>query len=328
MVALSEAGGWLAAVALAVPFSLGSALGDDPDRGEAVFAYTDPEVVESSGLATLAGGRVATVNDSGDTGRVFTVDVATGDTVGVTTWSGDPTDVEAVAPAGPDQVWVGDIGDNRGRRSSVEVLRVPVGEGERAVTPARFELTYPDGPRDAEALLAHPVTGRLLVVSKVVFGGQVHAAPRELDPAAPNELTALGQVAGMVTDGAFFPDGEHLILRNYTSAFVYTFPDLELVGEIPLPRQQQGEAVTVTADGEVLVGTEGQFTDVLRVPLPDSVTAAMTRAAPSAAPSAPVSPGPEDGTPEQAPEPGWAWLLNAGIAVLIAGLLVRAVRPR
>jgi hypothetical protein len=334
-----DVAGWLAAVALAVPFSLGAALGPAPERGEVAFAFTDPDIVESSGLAllgeaVLGESRVATVNDSGDTGRVFVVDTRTGDTAGVTSWAEDPTDVEAVAPAGPDAVWVGDIGDNRRSRDSVEVLRVPVGTGARSVTPERFRLRYPDGPRDAEALLAHPGTGQLLVVSKVVFGGQVYAAPRDLDPTAPNELTALGPVTGIVTDGAFLPDGRHLVLRTYTSAYLYSFPALELVGEFALPSQQQGEAVTVTADGELLVSTEGQFTDVLRVPLPQDVASAMAPAPPSrgASEQVPGEEQPGEQVPgEQVPGEqglGWRWALNAAILVLILGVLVRALRPR
>ena len=70
---------------------------------------------------------MVTTNDSGDSGRVFAVDPATGDTVGTTSWSPAPEDVEALAPAGPGHVWVGDIGDNRRARDSVQVLRVPVG---------------------------------------------------------------------------------------------------------------------------------------------------------------------------------------------------------
>ena len=49
-----------------------------------VFRFADPAIVESSGL-TVADGLVSTVNDSGDSARVFTVDADSGRTVGVTT---------------------------------------------------------------------------------------------------------------------------------------------------------------------------------------------------------------------------------------------------
>ena len=107
----------------------------------------------------------------------------------------------------------------------ISVSRVPVGPGDRDVEATTYTLVYPDGPRDAEALLAHPVTGRLYVVSKVVFGGAVYEAPERLEAGGPNRLRALADVTGLVTDGAFFPDGRHLVLRTYTKALVYSFPD-------------------------------------------------------------------------------------------------------
>ena len=234
------------AVAIAVPFLVGAALAPaDADR-DVVFRFADPAIVESSGL-TAAGGLVTTVNDSGDSARVFTVDAASGRTVGVTTWDGEATDVEALAPAGDGEVWVGDIGDNAAARDEVTVTRVPVGRGDRSVAGESFRLVYPDGPADAEALLAHPRTGRLFVVTKGVFGGEVYAAPSALRADAPNRLRLLGDAPGIVTDGAFFPDGRHLLLRNYGRAFVLSFPSLDLVGGFDLPAQKQGEGIAVGA---------------------------------------------------------------------------------
>ena len=48
---------------------------------QVAFTFRDPAIVESSGLV-VADGLVVTTNDSGDTGRVFAVDPATGETVG------------------------------------------------------------------------------------------------------------------------------------------------------------------------------------------------------------------------------------------------------
>ena len=70
---------------------------------------------------------MVTTNDSGDSGRVFAVDPATGARSASPRGRPDPVDVEALAPAGADEVWVADTGDNRHVRESVEVLRVPVG---------------------------------------------------------------------------------------------------------------------------------------------------------------------------------------------------------
>ena len=152
----------LGVVAVLTPFVIGLTAAGADRNGEVVFRFQDSEIVESSGLV-IEGDRAYTVNDSGDTGRVFTVDTATGETVGVTFWADGPDDVEALAPAGDGHVWVADIGDNSVNRDSIEVTRVPVGDGDRTVDEETIDLVYPDGQRDAEALLVHPVTGLSLI---------------------------------------------------------------------------------------------------------------------------------------------------------------------
>src|SRR5690242_10313092 len=103
---------------VAIPFLLGAAAAP-VDHAQKVFSFQDGDIIESSGLVVV-NGLVVTTNDSGDTGRAFTVDPATGKTVGVTGWSDDPTDVEALAPRRDGEVWVGDIGDNTESRDTIQ----------------------------------------------------------------------------------------------------------------------------------------------------------------------------------------------------------------
>lgn len=251
-----------------VPFVIGAASAPADPPHSVDLTFQDPAIVESSGLV-VRDGLFVTVNDSGDGGRIFTVD-ASGATVGTTTWADDPTDVEALAPAGDGHVWVGDIGDNPRSRGSIEVLRVPFGRGDLDVEPEAYELVYPDGAHDAETLLAHPGTGRLYVVTKDIFGGTVYAAPADLSPDGPNELEAVVDTLGFATDGSFLPDGRGYVLRDYRDATVYSFPDHERLATFRLPAQPQGEGISVAEDGSVHVSTEGQFADVLQV---DTMTA-------------------------------------------------------
>lgn len=237
---------------------------------EPVFAFTDPAIDESSGLVDL-GSTVLTVNDSGDDPVVYVVDVATGDTVGRTTYSADDVeDVEALAPGPDGSVWVADIGDNRAHRVSVAVYRLPpVTPGDRTVEAERYELVYRGGPTDAETLLVHPRTGRLYVVGKGLFGGRVFRAPEELRTDRPNELRPVGRVGGLVTDGAFLPDGRHVVLRDYADATVYRLEPWERVAALRMPRQQQAEGLAVRPSGEeVLVSSEGERQKVVSVGLP------------------------------------------------------------
>ncbi|WP_408896932.1 hypothetical protein ACJ5H2_18635 [Nocardioides sp. R1-1] len=311
----------LLGLVLAVPFAIGflaPGAAVEPTPGEPVFAFTDPRITESSGLVAR-GGLVVTVNDSGDGNRVFTVDPATGDTVGTTRWPGEARDIEALAPAGAvdsGEVWVGDIGDNARSRDRIAVTRVPFGRGDREVDGASYELVYPDGPHDAETLLADPATGRLYVVAKELIG-RLYAAPERLDPDAPNELTLVDDVLGIATDGTFSPDGRHLVLRNYGQAAVYTWPELQRVDQVDLPRQQMGEGIAVGEDGAVLLSAEGAGAEVLRVELPLR--------------DPPATQHTDDGSgraPVRLDRPVWPWALGGVAGLVMVVVLVRALRPR
>ena len=200
----------------AAPFAIGLTAAPDAPQGTTVFSFQDPAIVEASALV-LRDGLYVTTNDSGDTGRVFAVD-GTGATVGVTHWSRHATDVEALAPGGAGHVWVGDIGDNLASRPYVTIRRVPVGRGGRTVRATSYRLSYPGGATDAETLLRNPVTGRLYVASKNVFGGTLYAVPRHLSATRTNRLVRVGNVLPVATDGAFFPrtapGGAQLHLRG------------------------------------------------------------------------------------------------------------------
>jgi hypothetical protein len=317
----------------ATPFLVASLLSGAAPGGDQVTRFQDPDLVESSALLVVDG-RLVTTNDSGDTGRLFTVDPRTGQTTKVTQWSDDPADVEALAPAGDGAVWVGDIGDNTASRDSVSVTRVDV-VGDQPPGPT-YDLTYPKGPRDAESLLCDPATGRLYVISKGVFGGTVYAAPARLSSAHPNRMTEVGPSLAIANDAAFFPDGQHIIVRNYSEAAVYTWPDLENVGTFGLPDQQQGEGIAVADDGTIYASSEGIRAPVLRIVLPQKVRAAMTPPSPPASPTASASPtagpGKRVGTelPEVTPgdRPAWGWALGGVLGLGIVLVLVRAIRPR
>lgn len=320
----------LAVGAVALPFLLGAAAAPPGDQGREVFRFQDPAIVEASGLV-VQDGLFLTTNDSGDTGRVFAVDPDTGRTAGVTTWASQPEDVEALAPAGAGEVWVGDIGDNAKERQSIRVTRIPVGAGDREESGTSYELVFPGPARDAETLLSEPGTGRLFVGSKEIFGAALFAAPAELSPDHPNRLRRVGPTLTFATDGAFFPDGQHLVVRNYQQAVVYTFPGLEQVGTLALPDQQQGEAIAVSSDDRVFVTSEGRNQAVLEVSLPPALRARMTSGSeqPETSTSAPA-PKPRQELPEQAAQPGrdpWQWALGAGLFLAAVLVLVLAVRP-
>lgn len=322
-------------VAAVVPFLLGAASARSAPAADVAFTFQDPAILESSGLA-VAGGYVVTTNDSGDTGRLFTVDPATGETVGTTDWSDDPTDVEALAPRSADEVWVGDIGDNLERRASVQVTPVRVGTGGiRDDTQPTYDLVYPDGPHDAESLVADPATGRLYVATKGPLGGTLYAAPASLSADGPNELEPVGDVLPLATDGTFLADGTRLVVRNYAVAVVYAFPSMERLEQVPLPGQEQGEGLALDpADGSLLLSSEGARQDVLRVAVPATAVqsaSATTAPSPSASPSERTTISREDRelpTSETAQRPAWPWFLSGMLGLGFIVILAFSLRRR
>ena len=250
----------------------------------------DPALVESSGLAVSAvhDDVLWTHADGGSAAEVRAVG-ATGETVAVITLAGiDPYDPEALAPgleAGRPALFLGDLGDNLEQRPDVSVFRFaePSRLADATVDATWFRFTYPDGPHDAEALLVHPRTGRLLIATKDAFGGGLYRAP--LDPVTTddgsNRLVKIADVPSLVTDGAYLPDGR-FVLRTYGSVFVYDQPGRQ-IATATLPLQPQGESLAV--DGaSLLVGSEGPQSAVYAVPVPGPGPGASTTPKPAAEP--------------------------------------------
>jgi hypothetical protein len=266
---VTRGGPWPSVGFAAVAIAAAAVLSHPAPRVEEVFHFTDPAIDESSGLAVLHG-LVLTIDDSGAGPVVYAVDPATGDTVGRTTYSPDAVeDVEALGVAPDGTVWVADIGDNGADRDAVSLYAVPgVGRGDRTVTAHRYDLVYPDGPRDAETLLVDPRDGRLTIVSKGLFGGAAYAVPRHLREGTPNRLHRVAAVDGLLTDGTTTADGRHALLRGYGRLYVADTRTWRYLADMRLPDQRQGEGITLGDDPEhVLLSSEGAGTAVLAVRL-------------------------------------------------------------
>jgi hypothetical protein len=236
---------------------------------------SDPALIETSGIT--AGIRNPNVywvhNDSGDSARVFAIN-ADGVTQRVYTLAGaGAEDWEEIAVgagpvAGVPYLYAADIGDNGWSRSEVAVYRVP----EPAVTAGaattltgvdKLRLRYPDGPRDAEALIADPVTGELVIIAKDQGGPVgVYQAPGGL---AAGSLTTLARVGTFtlpkglmqqVTAAAISHDGRQIAVRTYGQVLLWgrgtgTIWDALATPACPgpVPDEGQGEAIGFDADG-------------------------------------------------------------------------------
>jgi hypothetical protein len=292
--------------------------------GSARPAATTPTVgaadlTETSGIATsLANGGVLWAhNDSGGRPEVFAIGVEDGADRGRWAVAGaearDWEDMAAgPAPGGPGDgpgdggnerpgvLYLGDIGDNEAQRLGITVYvaaepTVPAGAAGAAgsagsaggtITDVQaLDLTYADGPRDAETLLADPVSGDLFVVSKQWDGNPtgVYRVPAGAvrDPDAPVVMEREGDVAGLpvqlVTGGDVARDGSLVALRTYLGVLLWDRRPGETVPEAlrrppcgaPAALEPQGEAIAFAADGRGYVTiSEGQSPPIHRFALP------------------------------------------------------------
>ncbi len=234
----------------------------------------DKAITESSGLARSTYSRplLFTHNDSGDSARVFAVDSA-GRTRAVLRLKGaSAIDWEDIAAGPKHSLWVGDIGDNRRARKQIAVYRftepkqLPRGGRTVKVATKKYTFRYPDRARDAEALLVHPNTGRLFIVTKSARGSAgIYRAPKKLSTKSTNKLTRIAAAPDKITAGTFSPDGRTRVLGSYTTAYTYR----GLTGRpavMALPKRRQGESLEVARDGtKILLGSEGEKSPVLQI---------------------------------------------------------------
>ncbi|MEO6700848.1 MAG: hypothetical protein ABI140_18535, partial [Jatrophihabitantaceae bacterium] len=267
-------GSWLIAITLvllASPLPSPATAATSPVRP--LFSLSDPRISEASGLAV--GHRSPSVlylhNDSGDSARFFAVDARTGRTRAVYQLPGARNlDWEDLA-TGPDQrgvasVWLADIGDNDALRSEVQLYRVDepaVDEravDERAVAepaelttgrPQLWRLRYPDGPHDAESLIADPVRHRLYLITKSLFGrSELFEVPASPDPSRVQALSQVGTLSfGLTgtpggpnpigqltaTGASISADGSLVAVRTYTDAYLWPVSDGDLAAALRRP---------------------------------------------------------------------------------------------
>lgn len=250
----------------------GASAAETPSRK--VRTLKDPRIVESSGLALslYRGRRLWTHNDSGGGPRLFAVG-RHGRTTGryylthARAW-----DWEAMASAkrnGKRYLFIGEIGDNRKQKSSIYVHRIRepkpnAPDGRR--NPASYELRYPDGAHDAEALLVRPGTLRIYIVTKVKDGpGHIYLAPKHPSQRHRNRLKKIGKAPSVITDGVFL-NRHRFVLRGHGTAYSY-----RKMGARPkqfsLPHS--GESIARSPRKRyVLIGSEGRYSDIWRVRLP------------------------------------------------------------
>lgn len=238
-----------------------------------------------------------THNDSGDGPFVYAIN-GKGEHLGVWKISDarnrDWEDIATMREnTGECSVIIGDIGNNELERDDLTIYKVAeptVSTGSKAssrkeplpgASAISLSFSYPSSPNDAEALLVHPVTGDIYILTKsknapsVVFkltprfDGQRQSAVRVAEvkvPAVPN---------GSITGGDISPDGGKVMLCDYFAGYELALPESSASFDevwtqkpvrIDLGGREIGEAVAYTLDGNAVIAlSEKRKTPVIVV---------------------------------------------------------------
>ncbi len=249
--------------------------------GEKLLSVKDGSIRENSG--TVQSRRLDeglwVHNDSGDSARLFLLDKE-GTTRNILIVEGanarDWEDMAAFDHRGIPMLVVGDVGDNRSRRESVQLyfFEEPMLSAEISVHAepvwAKLDVTLEDGAVDCESVAVDTSRGVVLLIEKS-RGGSASVYEVALPRFAGSHSVIARKLSSipvsMATGADISPDGSRLIIGTYLLAYEFLRQDGETWKEalaktprsLPLPIRKQGESICYLEDGESLaVGSEGK----------------------------------------------------------------------
>jgi len=159
-------------------------------------------------------------------------------------------------------IYVGDIGDNDGKRKQVQVYRFPEPskiQEIQNVQPERIALIYPDEPRDAETLMVDPWTGDIFILSKRDTSNILYRAPaKELKKGQVEMEKIMKLPITMAVAGDISADGKQIIIKNYWVIYYWLREEGESIPEalarkplqLPYKPEPQGEAIAFSSMGD------------------------------------------------------------------------------
>ena len=299
----------ISCAALAVFFSACSDISSKENKSEAESHYDPPKTVgkiksgditESSGIAPsrCQSDVLWTHNDSDDGPYIFAFKPS-GENLG--TWkvqNAESKDWEDIAAykdkSGKCYLYVGDIGDNELQFSEHSVYRIaePIVKESDARSDQKNPLVtepaevvrfkYPDMKQNAETLMVQPMTGSIYILTKRVAGPSgVYRIKPDFGSSETQKAQIIAEVSvpsipnGLLTGGDISPDGNRVIVCDYTQGYEFTLPKNaanfdEIWAQKPeivnLGERKQGESAGYSADGTSIFATsEGKKSPVIEV---------------------------------------------------------------
>ena len=215
-------------------------------------------------------------NDSGDANRIYAVDANGKGTREFYLEGANNRDWEAIGMATFPEgsfIYVGEVGDNNAAYSDCAIYRVPEPE-ITASTPQirtlknvqKISYKYPDGARDAEAILIDQSTKDIYIVSKRESTKRLYRLPypqsytQTTTAEFVQELTTFSTGAGQqlyLTDGNVSVDNQEIIIKSYFQIFHWRRATNETISNalkrnptiLPYSLEPQGEGVCFAQDG-------------------------------------------------------------------------------
>jgi hypothetical protein len=184
----------------------------------------------------------------------------------------------AIGPCGGKTcLYIADIGDNRSKRDHITVYRVPEPNPTDSETaPAEaFHATYPEGPRDAEALFVSGEGGLYVVTKGSHTPITLYRFPEPLRAGTTVRLEPVVTLfqddaarSDRVTGAATSPDGRWVALRTHNAVLFYEAaplmggkPTKPLRYDVSWLRESQAEGVAIGNEGGLYLISEGGATD-------------------------------------------------------------------
>lgn len=171
----------------------------------------------------------------------------------------------AVGP-GPDKgtsyIYAGDIGDNAAQRTNITIYRFAEpadASGNINVAADALIFTYPDGARDAEALMVDPATQDIYIVTKREKRSRIYVAKAPHNTGTSRALTFVGELKNpLIVGGDISPKGDEILLKDYVYAYYWQRKSNETIVQalkreptkVAYMPEPQGEAICFSAKGD------------------------------------------------------------------------------
>ncbi len=226
---------------------------DTPVKSTHVATLEDKRINESSGLAIglRNPGVFWTLNDSGGGPFIYAFNREGKNLTRCEILGAANFDWEEIASGpgadGQPALYLADIGDNLLFRAQIVIYRIAEPLIDTAAAPAetqardvvKLTAAYPDGSHNAEAILCHPKTGRLHIITKSDDGKcGVYSLPEtvtadgvmKMERIAAIEFPALARSGKrtkdncMSTAACFAPDASRIAVCTYSSIYEWTIP--------------------------------------------------------------------------------------------------------